>query len=276
MKFVFDICGDSNIGLKRENNEDNYIVNNYTYSKNIAYNALKYKGNLVAFVFDGMGGGAWGEIASSIAANTLSKYYDEIIAKNRIIKTGFKSLNKLLEYISAANLNICEEATKLKATTMGSTLSGIYIKGKYFSAINIGDSRVYLYRQSELVQITTDHNEAQRMIRLGIIKPEESKKTKYKYQLTQYLGVPESFITPEITESKKLLTGDTILVCTDGLTDMVDDLEISSILGASKNSKQASSDLLARAIKNGGQDNITLIVIKVCKNKLLGRGIRYE
>jgi len=245
-------------GPIRENNEDNYYVNGkYKIDSKVdieGYIDNAQRDSYLYAVYDGLGGDELGEVASIIAAWALEQFQSTDIRKT------------IGEYVQYANKFICDEIEKNDGIRIGTTFALLSIRNNKAIAYNIGDSRVYLYRDEDLYLMTEDHTLAQRLVRMGMLDHEEAVRHKSKNRLTQHLGIfPEELkIAPYMSEEVEILRGDMFLLCTDGLTDMVSDDDIVEIL-SSRNwdttalVKQLASDVQA----NGGRDNATMIIVKV-------------
>lgn len=249
----------SDVGIIRHNNEDNFYLNGLfreDISENhIEYNACYEKKNFLAAVFDGMGGEENGELASLEAARILHKYQENNFAQ---IRSG---------YITEANEKVCNKMTEIESGRMGSTLAVINIyKGK-LSFCNVGDSPIYIFRDGSLQQLSINHNEAQCLYDMGLISREELRTSKKKNRLTQHLGIfeDEMIIEPYFKENIPLKQNDYILLCSDGLTDMVEEEEIEAILMNAGNVHQTADLLVNTALENGGRDNVTLLLVHVIK-----------
>lgn len=131
---------------------------------------------------------------------------------------------------------------------------------------------MYLFRDGILKQLTRDHSESERLIRLGIITREQARGHKSRFMLNRHLGMPpeEGILEADISEIIQLQKGDTFLLCSDGLTDMVEDETIKDILAASIDTKEAAQMLINEALKNGGKDNVTAVVLKFDNLNVIG------
>ena len=240
---IYAACG-SNIGNVRKNNEDNFCFNGkYLDVKNANIpSCLKYDDvitdGLSFALFDGMGGGHFGEIASYTAA----KYMADI----KMQTCGISNLSELIELL---NLAVVKEQQKLIANDMGTTMASIHFSRNNIFICNIGDSRVYRVRRESFLQLSVDHVE-----KIGYYKSG-------KPMLTQCLGMDpeEVLIVPHILK-RKFESGDVYLLCSDGLTDMVSDFEIHKILSDNKDAEIIVNELISLALERGGKDNITIIV----------------
>jgi protein phosphatase len=202
-------------------------------------------------VADGMGGEANGEFASLAAVQAL---------RSCCLEKGRTAVSRCF---SRANAVICREIERT-GQKMGSTLATLYIDNRKATVCNIGDSRVYLLRNNHLTQISTDHTQVQQMVDLGILTLDEAKDHPNRHVLTQHLGIHECdmIIQPTFSEELQLEAGDTFLLCSDGLTDMVKENVIQVVLSTGIPEEQAQ-ELVDEALRNGGKDNVTVLVVKV-------------
>ena len=232
-----------NRGSLRCNNEDNFFFNGTIRNEinSIEETSLEMKeakSRLSYFaVFDGMGGEANGEFASFASA----KSFMEIV--NRASETP----EKLCQIMNSA---VCAEASNRKSRYMGTTVAMLSVDGEIAQSCNVGDSRVYLFRNRKLQQLSEDHVDYRRNGKKG--------------SLTQYLGIPEDemLIEPCII-STQICSGDVFLLCSDGLSDMVGDEEICAVLRENGDMERLSRMLIGKALENGGKDNTTLILLKI-------------
>lgn len=246
----------THVGNVRTNNEDNFYIDG-TYKKSTSINILEYnhvkeRKHHTYAICDGMGGEKSGEIAALRAVETLLKY-DKPNLDN--------SFDALVQKI---NMLICNERTQTNQV-VGSTISILVIKKSTFSLCNLGDSRIYLFRGGSLTQLSKDHTKLQQLRDAGFAVSGTSF-DKMKHILTQHLGIPSDdfVIEPYILKKQALSSGDYFLICSDGLTDMVDDSNILGVFSEFKNSppNMISSHLISLALQNGGKDNVSVIVIK--------------
>ena len=225
-------------GYIRERNEDNHL--------------LKLDPYPVVVVADGMGGHRAGKIASKIAVESIDNYDFNFDYTENI-------LDEIKEAVILANNQIIEKGRKNPSQQgMGTTISLAIVYNKKLFIGHVGDSRIYLYRNKQLERITTDDSLVNELIKKGKISPEDAFDHPQKHILTQALGLDEH-INIEVDEIS-LKQGDILLFCTDGLTDMLREEEISKIV----NSYNSDIEILAKklgdkALENGGNDNVTLI-----------------
>lgn len=255
----------SDAGRIRGNNEDNFYWNGQ-YRQDITCMKSALDGTAVpdqkvlAAVCDGMGGEACGEIASLMAVRHLRP-----CAFDAVKETAGKGIQE-------ANEEICQEMKK-RRSRMGTTLTALYLDGGQAMTCNVGDSRVYFFRSGVLHQITRDHSKSQRLVSMGILTEEEARNHPSKHELTQHLGIfpEEMLIDPEFSDPLDVHPGDLFLLCSDGLTDMVDDREIAKLLSLHTDVSKKADALLRAALDHGGRDNITLIILSVERPPLLQR-----
>lgn len=234
---------ETNKGLMRENNEDNFIVEE----------SDRY--NLYA-VADGMGGHKAGEVASSIAIETIR----DIFIKSSS-NVDFKAPAFIIESIEAANKKVREEALcKDECSGMGTTITMavIDLELNIVYIANVGDSRAYLIKDNEIIQITEDHTYVHELLKDGRITIEEAKHHPKRNVITRAVG-SEEYVQADIFEIE-LSNDDIILLCTDGLTTHLTDKEILSII-KEFGCAESVQRLIKLANDNGGTDNITIIIV---------------
>lgn len=251
----------SNVGKRRQNNEDNYYLDgNYVNSVNDIFAKSINSTELIVSVCDGMGGEEAGEVASQIAVESLNKCYKYLLDNNL-------SDSAIEKYVNYSNDLICGEIKKCKKR-MGTTYTLLGIKDGVVTASNIGDSRIYKYSNGVLEQISHDHTEAQSMVDAGVVSAEESMKIPEKHRLTQHLGIfPYEMIIEPYTVRFPVSAGDRYLLCSDGLTDMLTNSEISAILSKKQSLKTIADELISSALNKGGRDNVTIILCEIISEK---------
>ncbi len=258
-KIRASVCAVTHAGRIRKENEDNYDLNGRMTStgdlkKGSAYVQSMSEPFHIA-VCDGMGGESYGELASGIAVETIAAHaYD-------VYESGEDYSFAIANCLEDANNRICAEINA-KGKRMGTTLASVYaVKGKVY-CVNIGDTRVYHYSKGLLEQISFDHTHAQTIVDAGQVSQDNIGQIPDAKRLTRHLGVfpEEGNLSPNISVIDDVDDGDAILLCSDGLTDMLGDAEITSILSTAENSQSAASKLIRRALENGGKDNVTVAV----------------
>ena len=255
MEYVIKGACKSVTGNVRTKNEDNYYFNFKTLKEendgNNKTQTMQFENidNVICSVFDGLGGEINGERASYIAASTLKEHMEENTNKEFIWE----------KYIDEANDKICEEMpVNLR---MGTTVAAIQFLKDEISICNLGDSRIYGFKNKNLQQLSVDHTEARLQEKLNITLD-------HKPRLTQHLGIrrEELKLTPyknkyEYTQFNK------ILICSDGLTDMLEEKEIAQIMSQPLEVKEIVDQLVEKALEKGGKDNTTVIVLEIQKKK---------
>lgn len=234
----------SNKGLLRENNEDSYFI--------------MPKENLF-IVADGLGGYNAGQTASGIAVSKIA----ETVKKEPLHSHDSKDIvNYLKSCVEAANIEIIQKGIKKPETNgMATTLVLCYIDGNKGYFANAGDSRGYIYRDGKLTQVTRDHSYVGDLIRAGKISEKEGETHRERHKITKALGVAIPVEADYYVE--KLMYGDIIMLCSDGLYGEVCSEEMQRIMEKCGDMSQIAEELVNRANENGGSDNITVICIKV-------------
>jgi serine/threonine protein phosphatase PrpC len=249
-------AGVTDVGRVRTNNEDSFRI----------VEPLK-----LFILSDGMGGEAHGEIASSMAVETVEKYCRQFEGSKEdsgATQLGTTSNNwspqtKLLQKaVLQANLNIYQSAQEhSEQRGMGATLTTGWINGEKLSLAHVGDSRAYLLRTGSLQQLTNDHSLVAEQVRRGILTPQQAEESEMQSVLLRALGAnPE--VEVEIDEIG-LMPRDVLLFCSDGLTRMVTEPEIAGNLQAETDPLAAARKLIELANERGGLDNVTVIVARV-------------
>jgi len=253
----------SNAGKLREKNEDNFFLNGKTLPLEATGTFTltdETNENGLYAVCDGMGGGVYGEIASAIAADTLHDVYVRAEEQH-------EKLDELIVwYTREANARICFETEKNDGRRMGTTYVVVSIRSGIVRVYNLGDSRAYLLwgGGNKLSQLTRDHTRVRSLVDMGVITREKARTHPERHTLTQHLGIypEEMVIEPYAAPSFNLMDGDVLLLCSDGLTDMLEDSKIRKIMSENQSPQETAGKLLEAALRNGGKDNITVVVIK--------------
>lgn len=240
----------SDRGLVRENNEDSYvIVNKSSHGIDVEQCGALF------MVADGMGGYQAGEVASRMACEQMLAYYRD---SNDSLAFPIERLERVLKQCDRAIATHSRQNPELSG--MGTTVTAMVILDQKAFIVHVGDSRVYLFRDNGIKQLTRDHTQVQDLVEMGRMTPEEAKTHHLKHVITQAVGTSKGFKTVFSCE-KALCPQDRLLLCSDGLYDMVDDDRIGLILKVSRTAKQACEDLVAAALKNGGRDNVTAVCV---------------
>ncbi|MBD8526038.1 PP2C family protein-serine/threonine phosphatase [Pseudomarimonas arenosa] len=224
----------SHVGLRREHNEDTYYGD---------------AGLGLWLVADGMGGHEFGEVASALARET-------IVAE---VKAG----RTLVDAIRAADEEIIRHSQRRsEALPMGTTIAAARVADGRFEVAWVGDSRAYLWN-GQLRQVSQDHSYVQELIEQGAITPEQARNHPHRNVVTQALGVtdPHSLKVESITGEFK--PGMQLLLCSDGLTEEVDDYEIGRLMGQTDiTAQECVEQLILAALDGGGSDNVTVVLIR--------------
>jgi protein phosphatase len=207
-------------------------------------------------------------VASAIAGDAIVAYCsassDSFLPSTEALSRSdlSENTNRLADAVRLANLRIYEASLgDPELRGMGATVVAAWLEGARLSLVYVGDSRAYLFRAGVLKQLTSDHTLVAEQVRRGIIKPEEAQLSKMQNILIRALGVQET-TEPDAIEFV-LLSDDVVLLCTDGLTRMVEDSEIAKVLLESSGAQTSADNLVALANEHGGQDNVSVIVVHI-------------
>jgi protein phosphatase len=216
---------------------------------------LKAKRGSLTVVADGMGGHASGEVASQMAVELISElYYSD---------NGLSPQEALRNAIETASSQIYTAACGSEDYAgMGTTVVALAIlEGNAFSA-HVGDSRLYRFRGGKLVMLTIDHSQVMEMVRHGVLTMDQARNHDDKNVILRAVGTQEA-VEVEVSDEFEVSPWDTFLLCSDGLSDMLEDAEIERILRSSADQHTAGEQLIAAAKEAGGHDNITVGVIRI-------------
>ena len=239
-------CGKSDKGLVRKENEDRFCI-----EKDLGLLAIA----------DGMGGHASGEVASQMAVEIL---------RDSLKKEGEPFPQRLGSGVKLANKAIYEAAqSQSQLKGMGTTLTAVQLKGNRLSIAHVGDSRPYLIRSGVIEQITDDHTMVSEQVARGLMTREEAAQSEMRNILSRALG-----IGPDIEVDMEELTvseGDKLILCSDGLSELVSDDEILLEVESNRRPAHACDELVNLANQRGGNDNITVIVAFLRGESLFSR-----
>lgn len=239
------------MGRVRGNNEDNFYFGGERLEENntgldavLCYTAKPWQTPETVAVFDGMGGEMGGEMAAFAAASALG---DILSVPN---------VTELSAVIQSLNRAVCATGVTQRMKTAGCTAVLARFQGDAVSVANVGDSPAFLFRDGQLEQLSQAHTDAQLLLELGI--------TNRKPRLTQYLGIdPEELVLEPYVTDRTLRGGDIIVLCSDGLTDMLSWRELAGSLACATSAEKLARDLLQAALRQGGRDNTTIVVAVV-------------
>ncbi|NJL58893.1 MAG: Stp1/IreP family PP2C-type Ser/Thr phosphatase [Desulfobacteraceae bacterium] len=231
------LAGKTDVGLKRSNNEDSMVI------------SPELKFSLVA---DGMGGAAAGELASRIFAEAAMLVFSQ--SANRTLAETPALIQKAFRL---ANKKILEHVRQEPSHQgMGCTAELIAFSDEGFALGHVGDSRTYRYRNGQLKQLTHDHSLVQNLVDQGMLSPEDARHHPHRNVILRAVGIEENLALDVI--KGKTQPGDIFMMCSDGLTDMVDDTLIKEVISSSLTIAQKAEGFIELAKLAGGNDNITV------------------
>lgn len=235
----------TDMGIVREKNQDSFLV-------------LKDYNIPLFVIADGMGGHKSGEIASSDAVKIIK----EVFIENKEKLNDKKSIIKIIkDSIEKANRIIYKESlSSLEFSGMGTTISMCYIYENNILVGHVGDSRIYIIEANQITQITEDHSLVYELVKKGEITEEEAKHHPKRNMITRAVGTSNDVEIDIIDIEYK--DHDKLLICTDGLFNMVDENKIIETINISPSILKAGEELINEANLNGGLDNISLIIVK--------------
>jgi len=232
----------SDVGLVRSHNEDSFLVQPPAFA-----------------VCDGMGGHAAGEVASSIAAATIG---ENVPAHADDVLLGVA--------VEAANAAVIEgAATGRGKAGMGCTASCVLIEESKMAIAHVGDSRIYLLHRGTLVRLTHDHSYVEELVDAGEITADEARVHPSRHVVTRALGSDPDMYADHFTLD--VSDGDRIIICSDGLSSVVEDSEMEAIACSSASPQAAADNLVAAALAAGGSDNVTVVVVDILDDGVLAR-----
>ena len=230
----------TDVGLVRDGNEDSFLVEDPLF-----------------VVADGMGGHLAGDVASSTAVEVISDEADSASADD------LQSLENLVQHANTAIYRKSQDDPALHG--MGTTCTLVVVGDHLAQFAHVGDSRAYLLRDGELSQITEDHTLVNRMVREGRLTAEEADHHPQRNIVTRALGVDSQVAVD--TLSVQVRSGDRLLLCSDGLTSMVDASTITEALASEEDPQRAADRLVELAIQAGGEDNVTVLVLDLTNGR---------
>ena len=238
-------CAQTDPGLTRSNNEDFFLFD---------------ENSGVAVLADGMGGYSAGEVASSMAATSIATELTRCLSRSEPLSHADDLCRLLTRSVDKANQEILQAAAgNPNYKSMGTTVVLGIFQGARLFLTHVGDSRCYRWRDGVLAQITKDHSMLQEQVDAGLITRAHAAHAPGRNLLTRALGV-ESRLPLEV-KIHPVEVGDIYLMCSDGLTDMVDDASIASLLAENTDLAQRTSALIHLANAKGGRDNVTVMLI---------------
>lgn len=245
----------TDIGKKYDHNEDAFVLPEPNKKYNIKNLDIKNKGELF-ILCDGIGGANAGEVASELTSNWIFRDYysvkDTNIDLKKELKVIIRSVNTKIFQLTKKHENYYGMGTTLVAALFLNNIAYFY---------SVGDSRAYLFNDKKLLQITEDQSEVWQLYKTGLISKDDLRHHPRNNIITMAVGINQNIDIQQY--EYKYNKEDMFLLCSDGLTDMVSEEEITKILNKNKSLNNITKDLIHAANKNGGKDNITVIVIKI-------------
>jgi serine/threonine protein phosphatase PrpC len=246
-------AGDTNVGMKREHNEDSLFLP---------------RSERLAIVADGMGGHASGEVASRMAVETMVSYFQDT-SDERPVTWPFKidhgrkfEINRLVTSIKLANLKIHDEAQRNpNCRGMGTTLVSTVFAEEAMIIGHVGDSRIYRLREGLFDQLTEDHSLLNDYIKMKNLTPEEIAAFPHKNVIVRALGMKSTVDVDVLVEQPRL--GDVFVLCSDGLSSMVTDPEMADVVANEPDLDRLCERLIEMANTAGGLDNVTVVAVRV-------------
>jgi len=245
--------GDTNVGMKRDHNEDSYYLP---------------ESERLAIVADGMGGHASGEVASRMAVETIVGFFretqdeQELTWPFKVDRGNRHDINRMVTAIKLANLKIHQEAQRNPACQgMGTTVVSTLFLNDALIVGHVGDSRLYRYREGMFDQMTEDHSLLNDYIKMKHLSPEEIAAFPHKNVIVRALGMKASVQVDVIVDAPRL--GDVYLLCSDGLSGMVPDGEIAAMMASEQDLDRVCDRLISTANGNGGLDNVTVVAVRL-------------
>lgn len=244
------VAGKTDVGCVRKHNEDNFLMD----------------ASLGLFVVaDGLGGHAAGEVASQIVVDKVGQFISETVEQDRTwpmeydVSLPFDG-NRLKAALMLSDQAIVDDIrSNPERESMGSTVVACLVHGRKITLVHVGDSRAYLLNGSGIRQVTRDHSWVAEQVANGILTPDEARKHPFRNVITQALGNGGDLdVAVQELEIHEL---DRLLLCSDGLSGMVPDDMILDIVQKASSLQVAADRLIERAKENGGEDNITVVIV---------------
>jgi protein phosphatase len=271
-----EVAGVSHPGKLRERNDDHFLVSRVSHKQEILLTNLPpdqipeqtSDEGYSYIVADGMGGMAAGEFASRLAITMYWKLLQESMKgalkgnqRLRITEREARAcLDQIRRSLEKIDRTLTEEGrSDERLFGMGTTITAAFSRDHHLFIVHLGDSRAYLYRRGQLEQLTRDHTVAQALADAGQIKQEDVRKHAKRNTLINYLGGHHGNVKPDLSWLR-MEDGDCLVLCSDGLSDVVDDTSISQILTQQDTASAAAQALLDEALSRGGKDDVTVVV----------------
>jgi serine/threonine protein phosphatase PrpC len=249
--FHLEVGSRTDTGRKRSNNEDNMM------SVVPQDEQVRARKGALFIVADGLGGHDKGEVASEMVVNTVKRLYYEDASNDDVTSSLLHAIQKANSslYLDSLDGGVTERA-------MGTTCIAVVLQGEKAYFANVGDSRAYLVREGQVRQVSQDHSWVADQVRAGILTKEQARIHGQRNVITRCMGARANVEVDVFTETMQ--EGDVLVLCTDGLSGVVTDDEIGSIVQR-HGAQESVEHLIAQANENGGPDNITAIVARVSR-----------
>ncbi|HTD24730.1 MAG TPA: Stp1/IreP family PP2C-type Ser/Thr phosphatase [Terriglobales bacterium] len=252
MSLTIEVAGKSDVGCVRKNNEDNFGYD------------TRYG---IFVVCDGMGGQAAGEVASKMSVDVMLDFFRQNNGSLPPDAHKFEGVseraNALGNAIAKANATVYQASRKGRSehAGMGSTIASVLLRDKFLSVGHVGDSRVYLIREDQIQQLTNDHSLVMEQVRRGLMTQQEAEKSEIQNIILRALGSEEK-VEPDL-QDVICQPNDVLLLASDGLTKLVNDKSILAIVQHESSLQRACEQLVETAKKQGGDDNITCLLVRL-------------
>lgn len=273
MRCKMDCWGLTDVGRVRESNEDQFLIADLNKSMLVRQTSLSYddptrliggsQGALL-LVADGMGGHAAGKQASTLAVETVEHYM--LNTMQWFFRLQEDQESDLQDELKSA-MEACQHSIESAAAArpdqrgMGTTLTMAYLLWPRLYVVHVGDSRCYLFRSPRLFRITKDQTMAQQLVEKNVLTPEEAPQSRWSHVLWSCLGGHARHCSVEVYKAN-LAVGDTLLLCTDGLTGELRDEELARLLQQGGSAEETCRRLVNAANNAGGRDNVTMVVAR--------------
>jgi protein phosphatase len=259
----------TDVGKVRPTNEDHFLVARLAKALQVEHTSLPQpslrQGGDQSYLFlvaDGMGGHAGGERASALTVDSIESCVLNTFKWFFQLEGGEENavLAEFQDALRSADAHLFDEVSRHpELTGMGTTLTLAYTLGVKLFVAHVGDSRCYLFRKGELHRLTHDHTMVQEMVRAGHLKAKEADTNQFRHVVTNVVGGHTPGVHIEV-HKVDLEEGDKLLLCTDGLTEMVADKDIAGLLAGFTSSRESCQRMIKLANAQGGRDNITAVV----------------
>lgn len=250
-QFVLDVAGLSDRGMKREHNEDAWA----TPPENLTSDQVAAKGRLY-LVADGVGGHLAGDVASRMAVEIIQQRYyaDPSPDVGASLTAAIQAASQQIDHESAA---------RLERRGMSTTVTAVVLRGNELTVANVGDSRTYLIRKGQAQQVTSDHTWVEEQVRVGLITREEAARHPQRNIITRSLGGSQKLEVDIFREH--IEPEDSILLCSDGLSNMVTSEEIGAVVNQGLKAEVAVKELIELAKQRGAPDNVTAVLLNAVR-----------